>query len=342
MPPAAYPLLDLDDPDGVVAYLHARGWLRAGEGVRRVARAGEGNMNLVLRIETSARSLILKQARPWVEKYPQIAAPEERIEKEIAFYEAVAAVPDLAAGMPALLATDPPRRTALFEDLGDVSDFTALYADPVPDPTPLRALAGWLGRLHGATFPDALRPTMANRAMRALNHAHLFDIPLADDNGLDLDALTPGLRAEADRLRANTAYVDAVHALGARYLADGPTLLHGDFYPGSWVRTADGPRVIDPEFAFFGPAEYDAGVMLAHLVVAGYDLDFIRTVFDAYDPPSGFTPDLARRFAGMELMRRLIGVAQLPMTRGLEEKRRLLRLSERLVLEPEAFGMFAA
>jgi 5-methylthioribose kinase len=33
-------------------------------------------MNCVLRIETAARSFIIKQSRGYVERYPQIAAPE--------------------------------------------------------------------------------------------------------------------------------------------------------------------------------------------------------------------------------------------------------------------------
>ena len=39
---------------------------------------GEGNMNYTLRVRTNGRSIILKQARPWVEKYPVIDAPDER------------------------------------------------------------------------------------------------------------------------------------------------------------------------------------------------------------------------------------------------------------------------
>ena len=44
-----------------------------------IARAGAGNMNLALRVTTrDGRSLILKQGRPWVEKYAHIPAPFER------------------------------------------------------------------------------------------------------------------------------------------------------------------------------------------------------------------------------------------------------------------------
>ena len=46
-----------------------------GERVIRIESAGERNMNLVLRIHTSERTVILKQSKPYVRKYPQIPAP---------------------------------------------------------------------------------------------------------------------------------------------------------------------------------------------------------------------------------------------------------------------------
>ena len=61
----------------------------------------------------------------------------------------------------------------------------------------------------------------ANRAMRALNHEHMFLFPLRDGNGLDLDAITPGLADAARELAPIAPIVDAVAALGERYLADG-------------------------------------------------------------------------------------------------------------------------
>ena len=44
-----------------------------------------------LRVQTAERSFILKQSRPWVEKYPAIPAPEERVLVEAAFYEPLSA-----------------------------------------------------------------------------------------------------------------------------------------------------------------------------------------------------------------------------------------------------------
>jgi hypothetical protein len=44
---------------------------------------------------------------------------------------------------------------------------------------------------------------------------------------------------------------------------------------------------------------------------------------------------LVAGYAGVEIMRRLIGVAQLPIAAGIDRKRALLNLSRRLVVEPD-------
>ena len=322
----------LDQPQPLIDFLKEHDWVEEGETIQKITKAGEGNMNFVARIHTDRRTLIFKQSRPWVEKYPQIAAPVERIDREVTFYRLIQKNPILRAGMPSLIAYEKTDHASLFEDLGEVEDYTSIYNGDLAPTRELEQLIRWLSALHNTPFPESDRPSLANREMRALNHAHLYDIPLQQENGLDLDGITEGLQEEAQRLQQNNAYVEAVTLLGEEYLSDGGTLLHGDFYPGSWVHTQAGPRIIDPEFAFFGCAEYDVGVCRAHLMMAGYATDAIGEILSAYDAQAGFDDALANRFAGMEIMRRLIGVAQLPMTRSLEEKAVLLKRSEELVL----------
>ena len=324
----------LDDPKTLIGYLQASGWLKENEHIAKITKAGDGNMNFVARIHTNLRTLIFKQSRPWVEKYPQFEAPVERIESEITFYEAVQPHPPIQQGMPALLAFDKAGKSALFEDLGEVEDYANMYNDDLAPAEEIVQVIRWISALHNTPFPYDLQPQLANQAMRALNHAHLFDIPLQTENGMALDDITPGLQAEAHHLQRDSDYRQVIASLGERYLGIGFTLLHGDFYPGSWVRTTDGPRVIDPEFAFFGPPEYDIGVCRAHLLMAGYDTKTLEEIMTSYRAPAGFEQHLADQFAGMEIMRRLIGVAQLPISRSLSEKQDLLALSKKLVLNP--------
>ena len=323
-------------PGELVAHLQRKGLLAEGEDIRSVGRAGEGNMNLTLRVVTSDRSFILKQARPWVEKYPQIPAPAGRALVETEFYEAVASFPEVRRAMPRLLGVDRESRLLLLEDLGDSHDFTALYGGEVLDRGSLEELVDYLVALHGGAVTGERRRVFQNREMRALNHEHIFRLPLAPDNGLDLDAFTPGLADAAAPLKEHAVYVAHVAALGEEYLADGDTLVHGDYFPGSWLRTDGGAAVIDPEFCFLGPRAFDVGFMLGHLHLAGQPEATCEALLALYVERSGVAGGEirtgARRFAGVEIMRRLIGVAQLPLRSGVERKRELLRLSRDLVL----------
>jgi 5-methylthioribose kinase len=120
-------LLDPNDLPGLAQYLQNRQWIGPQETIHRAERAGESNMNCTLRIQTSERSFILKQARPWVEKYPHILAPWNRAEMEARFYQTVCENEQLAQYMPKLLGYDSAEHVLMLEDLGVALDFTFLY-----------------------------------------------------------------------------------------------------------------------------------------------------------------------------------------------------------------------
>ncbi|MGE0129055.1 MAG: phosphotransferase [Blastocatellales bacterium] len=332
--PDAY-FLDAGDLAGLSNYLRQRGWLTPGETLRGVGKAGEGNMNYTLRVSTSERSFILKQARPWVEKYPHIAAPWERALVEGRFYETISTDAQLAAVMPKFLGLDATSHIIALEDLGEAQDFTTLYRGAELTEAQLDELADYLSRLH--SMPDAAerKNDFANRAMRTLNHYHIFDYPLQVENGFDLDAITPGLNEIARSLKLDEYYIGIIRNLGELYLRDGNALLHGDYFPGSWLKTAHGVRVIDPEFCFYGPPEFDLGVMIAHLNLAGQRYDLEHQLLTTYRASRPLNHKLVRQFAGVEIMRRLIGVAQLPISLDLDAKLELLLLARELVRNPQ-------
>ncbi len=299
-------------------------------------------MNCAVRVRTSTGTFILKQSRPWLEKYPRIAAPFDRALVEGRFYRLVASSPTVAGRMPRLLWMDEQARILALEDLGMASDFFPLYAREIvlPEQT-LADLVAYLSVLHGLVPTDAgARDGLTNRDMRALNHEHIFALPLRVENGLELDAYTgtPGLTAAARPLQTDPAYLRIVSGLGERYReGSGASLLHGDFFPGSFLQTAAGVRVIDPEFCFYGDAEFDLGIFAAHLLLAGEPAARAEQVLQIYQGSAGvkISPELARQYAGVEIMRRLIGVAQIPTLRAdLAQKTAWLELSHRLVLEP--------
>jgi 5-methylthioribose kinase len=331
----------IDQRAAIQARLRELAWIGNEEQLLSLSSPGEGNMNRTLRADLGGRTLILKQSTPFVARYPEIPAPAERIEVEAAFYRAVEAG-EASSALPNVIGFDPDNRLLGFEDLGEAADYTDLYAGLAAEegpPAELPALLEWLSTLHATPVQRADRGIFQNRAMRALNHAHIFEIPFDPDNGLDLEAITPGLGEEARRLQCDTAILRRIAALGAVYLADespNGVLLHGDYYPGSWLRHADGIKVIDPEFAFIGPPEFDIGVLLAHMVLAGaVPLEVEQVVAAAYQGRQPLDAALARGFAGVEIMRRLLGVAQLPLAAPLTTKTTWLNTA-RAMLEARA------
>jgi 5-methylthioribose kinase len=319
-----FPVLTAGDVQGLTRFASSRGWLERDEVIEHCDRAGDGNMNLTLRVKTDRRSVVLKQARPWVEKYDEIPAPIERANSERMFYERAATLPGVAAHMPNLLHTDGPACVIVLEDLGDGTDLTSLYAGGDVTPAELDVLARYLASLHeGWAGPERNAPGLIpNDEMRALNHEHMFVVPLADDTDLPLDEYGRGLAEAARELRANRIYRELVRETSARYLGveatDDSTVtcqLHGDYFPGSWLRSEGGLRVIDPEFTFPGDREVDVGCAAAHLALAGRKVDDARYFTTQYEHLSSrpLDPVWLARYAAIEVMRRLIGVAQLPL-----------------------------
>ena len=328
-------LLNASDRAEVERYLVSQGILTPDAMPIAIARAGAGNMNLVLRVTTQGGgSFILKQGRPWVEKYAHIPAPFERTIVEAAFYSAVRSEPGVARRMPSVFHVDAHNHVLLLEDVGAGGDFTSIYGDGAMTSASLATLLEWLQQLSRISVPADARAVFSNRAMRALNHEHMFVFPLRDSNGLDLDGITAGLAEEARLLATDRAYVDAVGELGLEYLSDGVTLVHGDYFPGSWLKAEDGPRVIDPEFCFLGDPEFDCGILAAHLMMAQCGPDVLELVM-ASVTERRLNLSWVAAYAGVEIMRRLIGVAQLPLSFGIDRKRALLRLSRQLVVEPD-------
>ena len=320
-------------------HLRDRGLMARDEQIRALDEAGEGNMNLTLRVRTSRRSFILKQSRPWVERYPHLAAPVDRVLSEIAFYEIVAGSPIVFGAMPALIGSDATSRLLLLEDLGEGSDFTSLYRGGRLSRRQLDELVDYLVALHAVpvTATDASHQTLGDRGMRNLNHEHIFRLPLLRDNGLDLDAITPGLATAAEGLKDDSAFVTRVAELGQDYLADGEHLVHGDYFPGSWLGTSSGIRIIDHEFCFLGSPAFDVGCMLGHLHLARQPEESCAWLLVSYRERAGVAAEVireARSFAGVEIMRRLVGGAQLPLGYGIDDKTRLLALARDLVLAP--------
>ena len=307
--------------------LRTYGWLYEEEKISDVEMPGQGNMNVVLRVTTNKRSFILKQSRPYVQKYQQIEAPLERIAVEYQFYRSLKE-PSIRGNFPRILAYNPSHYLMQLEDLGNCRELYYWYEDRAIDPGELKSLTDILCAIHAqeapVTYPE-------NMELRRLNHQHIFVLPFMEENGFQLDDIQKGLQDLAMPYKNDRKIKKLVQAAGDRYLKPGKVLLHGDYYPGSWMRAKNKLYVIDPEFSFLGFPEFDLGVMTAHAIMATGDTAYTKNIIGLYG--GKISESLVGRIAGIEIMRRLIGLAQLPLQRNLEEKEYLLSAASKLILQ---------
>ena len=214
----------------------------------------------------------------------------------------------------------------ILEDLGEGTDYSTLYQKSESLATSentelihyLRELHHWSPSKTGINFP-------LNLELRQMNHEHIFNFPFAIENGMNLDDIQEGLQDLSMSYKTDEKLKNKILELGQVYLSTGECLLHGDYYPGSWLKTAQGLKVIDPEFGFMGPAEFDLSVFVAHMMMAQQEEDIVQQILNEYQTSTGFNEGLMAQLAGIEIMRRLIGIAQLPLDLGLGEKNELLK-----------------
>ncbi len=307
-------------------FLESKNWLNSNEKINAISKPGEGNMNVLLRVKTDQRSFILKQSRPYVHKYQQIKAPLNRIEVEYKFYQAVQGA-FITKHIPAILAFDKKDYLIQMEDLGQCEDMTFCYRDRKVSLDILKKLIGISNGIHKMgkveKFPE-------NMALRELNHQHIFVLPFMEENGFHLDEVQQGLQELSLLYKKDTTIKAVVNKLGDKYLSKGNVLIHGDYYPGSWMQLENKVYIIDPEFSFIGFREFDLGVMTAHLIMATMNVSSMATVMEHYKGEADSI--LVSQVAGIEIIRRLIGLAQLPLQRSIEEKDYLLQHARKMIL----------
>ena len=326
-------ILHANEPKELAHYLKINQWLSHEDAIISLTIAGQGNMNYVLRVTTNQGSFIIKQSRGYVEKYPQIKAPENRVLTEAEFYKKISTEETIQERMPKILGIDALNNIMLLEDLGKGNDYNDLYLlDKTISEDEITLLVDYLNVLHQSFSKTTIDHELANLDMRKLNYEHIFHYPFLEDNGFDLNTIQEGLQTLALAYKKNAILKQKVALLGEYYMIQGNYLLHGDFYPGSWLQTANGIKIIDPEFCYYGLREFDLGVFIAHLYLSNQELSVINNVKTQYNCFQELNSTILNGFIGVEIMRRLIGLAQLPLKSDLNHKQRLLELAYKLII----------
>ena len=121
-------------------------------------------------------------------------------------------------------------------------------------------------RLSGVEKKRRMADFLGNTAMCQISEDLIFDepyfaAPLNRHTAPQLDSLALALKRDAD-LKI------AAQDMKWIFVNTPECLLHGDLHLGSVMATAEQTRVIDPEFAFYGPMGFDVGVLVASFLMA--------------------------------------------------------------------------
>ena len=238
-----------------------------------IREVGDGNINFVYIVSYSDRTIVIKQALPYIrcvgEGWPLTL---ERSKFEMRALVAHGEIcPDLVPRVLhfeetlALLVVQfipPPhiilRRALISKSRVPCFKHVARYM--------AHTLAGTSSlALDGPTFRSAVAEWSRNTSMCAVTEQVIFSdpylaAPLNRHNSPFLDAIVRCIRNDSELLLAASR-------LKARFVGLTQALLHGDLHTGSIMVTEGSTFIIDPEFAFYGPMGFDLGAFLSNLLL---------------------------------------------------------------------------
>ena len=341
---------------------------------------GDGNLNYVFRIleEGSEKGIIIKQALPYAkvvgESWPltlKRATIEANVLKKHGEY-----VPDL---VPKVYRTDETLAVTVMEDLSRLKVAREGLIKGETYPRLSSDIGEYLARTLFYTSDFALHPFEKKRLAVEFSNPELckitedlvFTDPFFDHDTNDFE---PELKGDVEAIWANGRLKLEAAKLKKSFLTEAEALLHGDLHTGSIFASTEETKVIDPEFAFYGPIGFDVGQFLANLIFQAITrdgssravmLDHIQhtwnvfsSVFselwekdavDSYKDANGYKDHILQKIfvdaigvAGCEMIRRTIGLAHVKDLDGISEpekriaaKKQSLKIGEELILVRE-------
>jgi 5-methylthioribose kinase len=246
---------------------------------------GDGNLNYVFRIvdQTSGRSIIIKQAGPVarISNEFKVSPDRNRIESEILTLHGKLA-PDF---VPDVYSYDPIMNCCLMEDLSDHEILRSALLTYKKFPLFAEHITTFLANTLLLTSDVVQEHKAKKELVKQFTNPELCEIsedlvytePFYDCERNDVFEGTRAFIQETiwsdSKLRLETA------KLKFDFMTKAQSLLHGDLHTGSIFIKEDSTKVIDPEFAFYGPAGYDVGNIIANLIFAYVHASF--TIEDA-------------------------------------------------------------
>ena len=238
-----------------------------------VHEIGDGNLNLVFVVSGAAGQVIVKQALPYV----RLVGESWPLPLKRAFFEYNALSRQAArdpGSVPEVYYVDDTQALVVMEYLAD----HVILRQSLMTGTIHAGLGGFLGRFCARTAfrgSDLHLPAATRKRDLALfaENIELCDITenlvFSDPYfAAEMNRHTPALDPVVAALRADRDMKVAAQHMKARFANNAETLLHGDLHTGSVMVKDDMARVIDPEFATYGPMGFDIGMLIANFLMA--------------------------------------------------------------------------
>lgn len=235
---------------------------------------GDGNLNYVFKIvdRKNGQSIIIKQAGPVarISDAFKLSTDRNRIESDILKLQGKL-VPGL---VPTTYSYDPVMNCFAMEDLSDYEVLRTALGKHKKFPQFADQITTFLAQTLLLTSDVVLEHKEKKELVRKYTNPELCDIseclvytePFYDCEQNDV---TEGMRDfvqqyiwDDEQLTTETA------KLKFDFMTNAQSLLHGDLHTGSILVKEDAMKVFDPEFAFYGPAGYDVGNVIANLIFA--------------------------------------------------------------------------
>ena len=240
----------------------------------RTREVGDGNLNLVFIVEGPRGALVVKQALPYV----RLVGGSWPLPLSRSHFEQLALAEQArwARGfVPAVYHADSTMALIAMEYLSPHVVLRKGFVRGETYPLVGRHLGTFLAHtlfhtsdlhLTAAVKKERIGAFLGNSALCKISEDLIFDEPYFN---APLNRHTrPHLDEFAQSVRRDTPLKLAVQECKARFLSDAEALLHGDLHTGSVLVTRDDTRVIDPEFAFYGPMGFDAGALIGNFLLA--------------------------------------------------------------------------
>lgn len=240
----------------------------------QVREVGDGNLNLVFIVESAQGSLVVKQALPYVRlvgdswplplsrsffEYHALTRQHQRAPgtvPEIYYFDEVQAMIVMEFLSPHHILRHSLQQGITHPGLGSV--LGSFCADTLFKGSDLH--------MDAAERKNDLALFAGNAALCDITEALVFTDPYFD---APMNRHTsPQLDDQVALLRADTDAKIAVQMLKAKFCSQSQTMLHGDLHTGSVMVSEGDIKVIDPEFALYGPMGFDIGMLIANFVMA--------------------------------------------------------------------------